>query len=127
MTDTSVEAQAPPAQDARPVIASWRTEGYHIRLDATENGATIVCTSADGVQEFGEIDYTPQQNRHVIAWNRTGCLALEQYKRDYWDTAFYAAMAAWRRKQGEDELASWRQHQEREFQERLRAHREDYL
>jgi hypothetical protein len=98
VTDTSVDSDSPPRQDTRAVIRSWHTEGYQLRLEDDGNdGAVIVC-EADGAaaQTFGEISYDPVKARHVINWNRDGCLAIESYKRDHWDSKFYYVMAAWR-------------------------------
>jgi hypothetical protein len=99
MTSTSVDSDSPPGQDAPDVIQSWTTEGYCIQLkDAGANGATIVCTQkGGGPAAFGRIRFDPAQNRHIIEWNRSGRLALEEYKRDHWDSKFYYAMAARRR------------------------------
>jgi hypothetical protein len=77
------------------VIASWRTEGYLMTLEDTgDRGARIVVTHhGKNPREYGSIRYDESQSRHFIEWNRSGCLALEQYKRDHWDTKFYTAMA----------------------------------
>jgi len=94
VTDTSVDSDSPPAQDARPEIKSWWTEGYQIGLEDTGNdGAAIICKGHGKPQTFGKIEYDPKQARHFITWNRDGCLALEQYKRDFWDSKFYYTMA----------------------------------
>jgi hypothetical protein len=61
--------------------------------DTGDRGARIVVTR-DGrpPEEHGHITYDDALRRHFIEWNRTGCLALEQYKRDHWDSKFYPAM-----------------------------------
>jgi hypothetical protein len=97
MTTPRVETDSPPAQEDRPVIESWWTEGYQLRLEDIGNGgAVIVCEAGAAAQKFGEISYDPAKARHVINWNRDGCLAIESYKRDHWDSKFYYVMAAWR-------------------------------
>lgn len=97
MTQPSVDSESPPAQAVRAVIHSWTTEGYQIQLvDAGGGGATIVCTQqGGGPANFGDIRLDPVKGWHVIEWNRAGHLALEQYKRDHWDSKFYYIMAAW--------------------------------
>ena len=97
MTTPSVETTDPPPQDEPAEIYAWRTEGYRMWLvDAGDDGATIMCNAEDGVpQEFGTITYDAVKARHVIEWNHDGCLAIESYKRDHWDSKFYYTMAAW--------------------------------
>lgn len=85
------------------MIKSWYSEGYQLDLEPVGNGARIIGTTAQTTRlRFGQIDYDPERSRHYIHWNRNGCLALEQYKRDAWDTKFYYAMAQWvrQREQG---------------------------
>jgi hypothetical protein len=77
------------------VIREWRTEGYKLALRDTGNrGAEIVCTSNAGTQPYGHIDFDTAQDRHIIEWNRDGRCALEEYKRDHWNSKFYYTMAA---------------------------------
>lgn len=96
MIDTSLDSDSPPAQEDRPVIHSWWTEGYKISLEDTGEGrAAIVYRERTDPEDVGEIFFDTAQNRHIIEWNRTGCLALEQYKRDHWDSKFYYTMARW--------------------------------
>jgi hypothetical protein len=95
VTNTSVDSDSPPAQETRPVIHSWWTEGYQIKLEDTgDDGAVIVYTANDGPQEVGDIRFDPGQNCHIIEWNDTGWMVLERYKRDHWDSKFYYTMAA---------------------------------
>lgn len=100
MTSTSVDSDSPPGQDTPAVIQSWTTEGYRLQLvDAGPIGAKIICTQkGGGPTAFGDIKFDPALDRHIIEWNRHGCMALEQYKRDHWDSKFYYVMAAWRRR-----------------------------
>lgn len=95
MHTNSVRVVDPPEQDPRPLIAEWWSEGFRIELRATGNRtAGIVGTPPnEGRQDYGHIDFDAALNRHIIGWSRDGCLALEQYKRDFWDTKFYYAMA----------------------------------
>lgn len=79
------------------MIDFWWNEGHQIRLEDAGNGnAEIVGSTKCDSGTFGTIEYDPQRNRHIITWNDKGCLALEQYKRDYFDSKFYYVMAAWR-------------------------------
>jgi hypothetical protein len=99
MTTPSVETVDPPAQDERAVICSWHTEGYRIWLEDTGNaGAAIMCNADHGIPtRFGDIKYDEGQARHFIEWTRAGCMLIDRYKRDHWDTKFYSALAEWRR------------------------------
>lgn len=86
-------------QAPRTVIQTWRTDGYEIALEDTgDRTADIMGTpNWENAQVFGRISYDTARARHIIEWNRTGTLALEQYKRDHWDTKFYYAMAEYLR------------------------------
>jgi hypothetical protein len=96
MHTNSVETTDPPTQEGRTVIKSWYSEGYQLDLVDTGNrNADIIGTSRDGRKPYGQITFDATLDRHIIEWNRTGCLALEQYKRDAWDTKFYYKMAQW--------------------------------
>lgn len=100
MTTTPIVRTArTPGQDVRPKIGTWRSDGYQIELrDTGDRTADIVCMyRAEPRKSFGHIEFDAAQNRHIIEWNRDGRLALEQYKRDYWDTKFYYTMAEWRK------------------------------
>lgn len=95
MASPIVRSDGPTDQYA--VIRSWRSDGYLIALRGTgARTAAIVCTlnGSETEQTYGHVHFDAVQDRHVIEWNRDGCLAIEQYKRDYWDTKFYYAMAA---------------------------------
>jgi hypothetical protein len=94
MHTNSVRAAGPPDQDTRPVIREWRTEGYKLALrDTGSRGAEIVCTTGGETVPYGHIEFDLEQDRHIIEWNRDGRLALEEYKRNHWDTWFYIEMA----------------------------------
>ncbi len=91
---TSVRGTSPQEQDERPVIRSWYSEGYQLDLVDTGNrNADIIGTNRDGREPYGQITFDAAQDRHIIEWNLAGCRAIEQYKRDFWDSKFYYAMA----------------------------------
>ena len=99
MATPSVRAQSPPDQEARTVIRSWRTEGYRIDLEDTGDGGALIVCIPDGEppRDYGRIEYDAAKGHHVIEWSRDGCLALEQYKRDAWDSKFHSWLMQRRR------------------------------
>ena len=80
-------------------IRSWRSYGYLIALKDTGNRtAKIVCTHPGSEAEtYGHIHFSTERDRYFVEWNATGKDALEEYRRNAWDTKFYTAMAAWER------------------------------
>jgi hypothetical protein len=58
-----------------------------------DRGARIYCTPADGITvEYGAITYDEVRGRNFITWSEAAENQLERYKRDHWDSKFYAAM-----------------------------------
>lgn len=90
MTDISVSAQAPPEQ----VIASWGT----LRLVDRGGGAAAVVMLRQGFWgTVARVGYGGYAATSTVHWNDTGKMALEQYKRDAFDTKIYSAIAQWLR------------------------------
>lgn len=96
MTDTSVDAPGPPEQEVE-LIASWGLENA-VWLEDRGDGHAAVSMWLDGErQTVALVDYGETKATSDVQWNRTGTLALEQYKRDWWDTKFYKEIALWLR------------------------------
>lgn len=95
MTDTSVDAPGPPKQETE-LIASWGDGEYAIRLESHGDGHAAVSMWVEGDrQTVAHVDYGATGATSDVRWNDTGTIALEQYKRDMWDTRFYARLAEW--------------------------------
>lgn len=93
MTAPSVEASYPPTQV--DLIASWGAQ-HGTWLENRGNGhAAVSMWVDDGRQTVALVDYGETTATTDVRWNRTGTLALEQYRRDAWDTQFYKEIAQW--------------------------------
>lgn len=92
MTDTSVDAQAPPRQDN--VIASWGD----LQLVDVGGGQAVVTLLSQGFRpEVARVAYGIIEAASPVEWNDTGKDAREQYKRDALDTKIYTEIARWLR------------------------------
>lgn len=92
MTDISVSAQAPPEQDR--VIESWGS----LRLVDRGGGDAFVSMPQKGLWiKVASVSYGGYAVTSEVEWNDAGKMALEQFKRDAFDTLIYSAVAKWLR------------------------------
>lgn len=95
MTDTSVDAEAPPGQEL-DLIAAWG----NVRLEDHGNGHAAVTMVVDGERRtVALVEYGDTAATSTVRWNRTGTIAVEQFKRDALDTKIYSRIAQWLRGQ----------------------------
>lgn len=81
-----------PAPDG-DLIASW-IDGW-MRLERLDDDDLIVVI----VRKSGRLhvaDVVYGEIPTEVRWTRDGTMEIEQYKRDYWDTQIYSAVAQWR-------------------------------
>jgi len=92
MADTD---SAPPAE----LIASWGAR-HGTRIENHGDGeASVSMWAEDELRTVALISYgETDDDRTTIEWNDTGKMAVEQFKRDAWDTQFYKEIALWRRR-----------------------------
>lgn len=94
MADASVDTPGPPKQETER-IASWGAR-HGVWLENRGNGHAAVSMWVEGQRHtVALVDYGETGATTDVRWNRTGTLALEQYRRDAWDTQFYKEIAQW--------------------------------
>lgn len=94
MAPNSVDAQGPPRQ-AVELIAIWG-ETNAVWLENRGNGHAAFSMWLDGERRtVALVEYGSTAATSDVRWNRTGCMALEEYKRNAWDTQIYSKIAAW--------------------------------
>lgn len=81
-----------PAPDG-DTITTWQG-GWMRLVDLGDGRAAVVVTS--GGQQIYAADITHGTDPTRITWTDEGCMEIEQYKRDAWDTRIYSAIARWR-------------------------------
>lgn len=91
MADTSVDTEGPPAQR----IASWGAQ-HDTRLDDQGSGVAAVTMWVESERrEVARVSYSENGATPPVRWNWHGMMALEQYRRDAWDTQIYKEIALW--------------------------------
>jgi hypothetical protein len=95
MTDTSVSAQAPPRQD--DLVTTWNPKGQLRLLDLGGGEASVTMLIQGLRREVGRVSYGASEATSTPRWNKSGLLALEQFKRDALDTQIYKVIAQWLR------------------------------
>jgi len=97
MTTPSVETDRPPPQ-ASALIASWGAR-HGTWIEYCGAGEALVSMWVEDERKtvamiaFSETDDVPT----TVEWNDVGKMAVEQFKRDAWDTQFYKEIALWLR------------------------------
>ena len=90
MTRPSVRQPAPDGD----LIASW-IDGWMRLVDLGDGTAAV--TILQGGQRVHVADATYGAERDAIAWTSEGEGALEQYKRDAWNTKIHKVLTRWQR------------------------------
>lgn len=94
MPKTSVDAPIPPTQEAE-LIYQWGNEHAVLLENHGDGHAAVSMWVERKRQTVAHVDYGATGATSEVRWNETGTIALEQYKRDMWDTRFYARLAEW--------------------------------
>ncbi|GAB3656384.1 hypothetical protein [Glycomyces tarimensis] len=93
MTTPSVEADAPSGQ----LIESW-VQGWMRLEDLGDGQAIVVIVRRSGRLHVADVEYgdgTPS----LPCWNSDGMDAIEQYKRNFWDSKIISAITRWLKEQ----------------------------
>lgn len=56
----------------------------------------VVITHDGGPLHVADVTYGKTLTETEVEWNDDGRLALEQYKRDHWNSKIYPAIARWK-------------------------------
>lgn len=74
------------------LIASWQ-EGRMRLVDLGDGQAAVIITGPGDPFIAADVTYGEASTQAAVEWTRYGCLALEQYKRDAWNSQIYVALA----------------------------------
>jgi hypothetical protein len=95
VTDTSVDAQAPPRQD--DIVTEWTPRGL-VRLVDSGAGQAAVTMLIQGFRPVvARVNYGAYAATSTVRWEHIGLDALEEYKRNAIDTKVYAQIVRWLR------------------------------
>jgi len=98
MTDTSVDAQAPPEQAFEITLTNYNGDHRPMWVSNLGGGQAALSMIVEGEREIvALVSFGAGGATSPVRWNRTATMAFEQFRRDMWEGQIYGAIVQWRR------------------------------